>query len=95
MSITPSMEVVTSKRNDGKTVKCIVIKTYEHFKQSGNVAGSNTDDNAVVGEVHGGMTPEECLVPVIVVKRKYPLVPNTLQKASKLKGISQNDLGIG
>jgi len=95
VTITPSMEVVTSKRNDGKTVKCIVMKTYEHLKQSGNAAGRNTDDNAVVGEVHGGMTPEECLVPVIVVKRKCPLAPNTLQMTNKPKGISQNDLGIG
>lgn len=93
--ITPSMEVVKSKRNDGKTVKCIVMKTYEHFKQSGNAAGGNTDDNAVVGEVHGGMTPEECLVPVIIVKRKCPLAPNMQQIVDKHRGISQNDLGIG
>lgn len=93
--ITPSMEVVTPKRNNGKIVKCIVMKTYEHFKKSGNVAGGNTDDNAVVGEVHGGMTPEECLVPVIVVKRKYPLIPDTFQKTNKPKGLSQNDLGLG
>jgi hypothetical protein len=92
--ISPSMECVTSKRDDGRTVKCLVMKTYEHFTQSGNAAGGNTDDNAVAGEVHGGMTPEECLVPVIVVKRKTLLMSNAPQKAGMPKGISQNDMGI-
>ena len=92
--ITPSMEIFTSKREDGKNVKCIVMKTYEHFKQSGNAAGGNTDDNAISGEIHGGMTPEECLVPIVIVKRKRPLLSQTPQKMNKPQGISQNDLGI-
>ena len=75
---------------DGKSF--IVMKTYEHFKQSGNAAGGNTDENAVAGEVHGGMTPEEHLVPVIVVSRKVPLT--TKPVASKPKGISRNEMGL-
>lgn len=48
----------------------LVMKDYEHYRQSGNAAGGNTDENAVAGEIHGGMTPEECIVPVIFLKRK-------------------------
>lgn len=48
----------------------LVMKNYDHFIQPGNAAGGNTDENAVAGEVHGGLTPEECIVPVIVLHRK-------------------------
>jgi hypothetical protein len=72
---------------DGKHY--IVMKTHEHFKQSGNAAGGNTDEKAVAGEIHGGMTPEEYLVPVIVVTRKTPL--SLKETAKKPKGITIND----
>ncbi len=88
VSVTPSMERV---KVDGKHF--IVMKTYEHFKQSGNAAGGNTDDNAVAGEVHGGMTPEEYLVPVIVVSRKKTLPPKLVEK--RPKGITINDGQMG
>lgn len=52
---------------DGKTYN--VISNYQHYKQSGNAAGGNTDE-AIVGELHGGGTPEEVLVPVVVVTKK-------------------------
>lgn len=48
----------------------LVMKNYDHFIQSGNATGGNTDNSAVAGEVHGGLTPEECIVPVIVLQRK-------------------------
>ena len=48
----------------------LAMKNYDHFIQPGNAAGGNGDDNAVAGEVHGGLTPEECIVPVIVIHRK-------------------------
>jgi hypothetical protein len=89
--VTPSMEIVTASKN-GVDLKCVVMKTYEHFKQSGNAAGGNTDDNAVVGELHGGMTPEEYLVPVVVVKRKTPL-PVAAQN-NRRQAAAENDLGI-
>ena len=50
-----------------------VFSTHGHYAQSGNAAGKNDDDNANVGEVHGGATPEEVLVPVVILKRKTPL----------------------
>jgi arylsulfatase A-like enzyme len=72
----------------------IVMKTYEHFKQSGNAAGGNTDDNAIAGEVHGGMTPEEYLVPVIVISRKNPLAKQNKIENNKPKAANLNDMGI-
>lgn len=65
--------VVLYKFNDKKY---LVMEDYEHYKQSGNAAGGNADDNAVAGEIHGGKTPEECIVPVVVLKRKA--MPNPL-----------------
>jgi hypothetical protein len=48
-------------------VNYLVMKNYEHYAISGNAAGGNTDDNAIAGEVHGGKTPEEYLVPIVVL----------------------------
>ncbi|GHV42557.1 hypothetical protein FACS189490_11790 [Clostridia bacterium] len=93
VQVTPSMEVVTTfNHTKGRDMKCVVMKTYEHFKQSGNAAGGNSDNNAVAGEVHGGMTAEEYLVPVIVVARKKTLPKKTIPVNPK--GIDKNDLGI-
>ena len=58
----PNTRVV--KRADG--LQHIVYTNYDHFKQSGFAAGAD-DDNAIYGEVHGGATPEEMLVPIIVI----------------------------
>lgn len=44
-----------------------VFTNYDHFKQSGFAAGAD-DENAIYGESHGGATPEETLVPVIVIE---------------------------
>jgi hypothetical protein len=88
VTLTPSMERVEV---DGKYY--IVMKTYEHFKQSGNAAGGNSDENAVAGEIHGGMTPEEYLVPVLVISRKK-LLPS-MEIPKKLKGITINNDMLG
>lgn len=45
---------------------------YDHFKQSGFAAGAD-DDNAIYGEVHGGATPEEMLVPIIVIDSNFEM----------------------
>lgn len=58
---------------NGKTY--LTMNTYQHFGVSGNVAGGNTDDHDIVGEVHGGNTTEERLVPVIIFKRSKHLSP--------------------
>lgn len=58
-------DTVTVKDSQGN--KYVVFKNYDHFKQSGFAAGAD-DENAIYGEVHGGATPEEMLVPVIVIE---------------------------
>lgn len=63
--------------------KYLVMKDYNHYKQKGNAAGGNTDENAVAGELHGGLTPEETVVPVIVLRRK-----TALRKIQVVKGDS-------
>ena len=68
----PDTTKVTAKIG-GKTF--LVMNGYKHFSIGGNVAGGNSDEHDVFGETHGGNTAEERLVPVIVAKRKQPLVP--------------------
>ncbi len=70
----------------------LVMKTYRHFKQSGNPAGGSTEGNPIAGEVHGGMTPEEYLVPVIRVKSNK--VKSTLSKTEERKPARLADMGI-
>ena len=50
----------------------VVFTNYDHFKQSGFAAGAD-DDNAIYGEVHGGATPEEMLVPIIVIDSNFEM----------------------
>lgn len=52
------------KGTDG--MQYVVFTNYDHFKQSGFAAGAD-DENAIYGEVHGGATPEEMLVPIVVI----------------------------
>lgn len=53
-------------------VQYVVFTNYDHFKQSGFAAGGD-DDNAIYGEVHGGATPEEMLVPIIVIDSNFEM----------------------
>lgn len=75
----PGMEAVMGNG----IVKYVVMNDYQHFSVGGNAAGGNTDDDDKIGEVHGGNTPEERLVPVVVVKRSHPLPPMTCTPQSK------------
>lgn len=69
-----------------KDQQFLVMQNYDHFIQPGNAAGGNTDENAIAGEVHGGMTIEESVVPVIVLKRKKIIIPLTYKiSEDKLK----------
>jgi len=51
----------------------LVFKDYGHYVVSGNAAGGNTDETPIAGEIHGGKTPEEYLVPLIVLENKAML----------------------
>lgn len=44
----------------------IVYSNYDHYSKSGFAAGAD-DDDAIYGEIHGGATPEEMLVPVFTL----------------------------
>ena len=57
---------------DAEGNRYIVFKNYDHFTQPGFAAGAD-DDNATYGEIHGGATPEEALVPVIVFESNKAL----------------------
>ena len=65
--------------------KYAVLKNYDHFTQSGFAAGAN-DDDAIYGEVHGGASPEEILVPIIVLdcNRDIPLVGKWRKETVKI-----------
>jgi hypothetical protein len=95
VAFTDDMELVSSYNYTKKCEKqCVAIKNYDHFKQSGNAAAGNTDEKDVCGEVHGGMTPEEYLVPVFIIKRTNPIeLLRGKKKRSAL--ISTNDMGLG
>jgi hypothetical protein len=46
-----------------------VIKNYEHFSVSGKAVSKDHNNEALCGEIHGGKTPEEYLVPIIILNR--------------------------
>lgn len=77
----PNVHIV--KHSDGMAFA--VFTNYDHFKQSGFAAGAE-DDNAVYGEVHGGATPEEMLVPIIVIdsNSEIPLTADWANNTVKL-----------
>lgn len=64
----PNIEITKGTQGE----RYAVFRNYDHFKQSGFAAGSD-DENAIYGEVHGGATPEEMLVPVIVIESNKEL----------------------
>ncbi len=72
---------MTKEVRGGKTF--VVMNRYQHFQVGGNAAGGNTDNRDVVGEIHGGNTTEERLVPVIILKRKRPLPPIICKQKNK------------
>ncbi len=54
---------------DSSGQRYLVFTSYDHFSLSGFAAGKD-DDNAIYGEVHGGASPEEMIVPVVVFDSK-------------------------
>lgn len=70
---------------DEKGNSYVVFKNYDHFKLGGFAAGAD-DDNATYGEIHGGATPEEVLVPVVVFDSNnvLPLLAEWLDNPVKI-----------
>ena len=77
--------VVRIKASDGNYYA--VFNNYDHFKKSGFATG-NDDEKATYGEIHGGATPEEMLVPVVVFdsKKEKPLTANWQSNKVKISG---------
>ena len=61
-----------------------VFNNYDHFVQSGFAAGAD-DENAIYGEVHGGATPEEMLVPVIAFDSNKEIPLSAVWQSSSVK----------
>ena len=60
----------TAKDTDGN--RYLVFFNYDHYPQPGFAAGAD-DDAPIYGEVHGGASPEEVLVPVFTVQSRNEL----------------------
>lgn len=58
--------------SDWEGNKYLVFASYDHFK-TGGFATSSNDDQALYGEIHGGASPEEMIVPVVVFESNQPL----------------------
>ena len=69
---------------DKAGVQYAVFNNYDHFTQSGFAAGAD-DENAIYGEVHGGATPEEMLVPVISFDSNKEIPITAKWKSSSIK----------
>lgn len=50
----------------------LVFRSYDHFTIGGFATGTD-GEHATYGEIHGGATPEEMIVPVVVLESKEPL----------------------
>ncbi len=67
-TILPLEKTAVVKGEDGK--RYVVFRNYDHYTRSG-FATKTDDENATYGEIHGGGSPEEILVPVVVVDSKH------------------------
>jgi hypothetical protein len=50
--------------------KYLVVNNHEHFTFSGIAVSKNEKGEMLCGEVHGGKTPEEYLVPIIILENR-------------------------
>ena len=67
--VSPMMEIQkAAKDSDGN--RYLVFSNYDHYAKSGFAAGAD-DDVPIYGEIHGGASPEEMLVPVITINSRH------------------------
>lgn len=77
---------VLVKDSEGK--QYVVLFNYDHFSKPGFATGTN-DENPTFGEVHGGGSPEEVLVPVIVFESRKELFQTAQWKKNPIKIMSR------
>lgn len=72
--------------SDAAGTHYLVFGSYDHFTIGGFAAGGD-ENNAIYGEVHGGATPEEMIVPVVVFesKQQLPLTAKWADQKSEVK----------
>lgn len=58
--------------NDSDGNRYFVFANYDHYTKPGFAAGVD-DDIPIYGEIHGGASPEEMLVPVLTVDSRYEI----------------------
>ena len=73
-ALMPTQRLVKVRTNEQEESRYIVFSNYDHYVQSGFAAGAD-DDVPIYGEIHGGASPEEALVPIFTVdsRRNTPL----------------------
>ena len=64
----------------------IIYSNYDHYTKSGFAAGAN-DDDPIYGEIHGGASPEEMLVPVFTINstKELPIQASWNMKDNRTK----------
>ena len=67
---TPPMAAIQKAVKDSDGNRYLVFSNYDHYAKSGFAAGAD-DDVPIYGEIHGGASPEEMLVPVFAVNSRY------------------------
>ena len=87
---TSPMMSIQKTATDTEENRYLVFSNYDHYAKSGFAAGAD-DDEAIYGEIHGGASPEEMLVPVFTVNSrhsipltaKWSMAGNTVKISSK------------
>lgn len=64
------MASIQKAASDSAGNKYLVFSNYDHYVKSGFAAGAD-DDVPIYGEIHGGASPEEMLVPVFTVNSRH------------------------
>lgn len=91
------MPIMTTQKaaKDSSGNRYLVFANYDHYARSGFAAGAD-DDVAIYGEIHGGASPEEMLVPVITVISRHDIpltakwcMPNNSVKVSNKRAKAQ------
>ena len=88
-SIKSKPEVVyedLKEATDSSGQQYLVFTSYNHYSLGGFAAGKDNDD-VIYGEVHGGASPEEVIVPVVVVDSQinFPLTVKWADDKSETK----------
>lgn len=82
----PPLPDFQKSARDAEGRQYLVFANYDHYARSGFAAGAE-DDQPIYGEIHGGASPEELLVPVITVNSRHgiPLTAKWAMPGNSIK----------